>query len=1347
VKPLERGLAAAPWACPVLLAAWTAWPHPLWLGAAAVSVVASLRPAALTSRRATVAKVAVLAAVAVGLWGQGRDRRLAREFETYWEERLTAVFEILEQELADLLDRGIRAATTLASRAASGNPPTAAEVARLRRETGMTALALYGPGEPPRGMEPPSAPLALWDGVHRGRVPEAIQLGRAAYLYSERPLVSYFYVGVPVEGGGTAVAAQLLRADLPTGAAPDRDFAARMRARTGERIAITSPERADLERAEEGEVFDFASEAGVHFSVSLVRPRESERRAAELARTRRAVAVLLLGAWLLLALAAPAGPRRGWAAAASGLAIALLLPVPILPGIGRLAAPADVLLPFAPGATLGRLALVLAALVVLAGVARPVTWPGNRPALGAALVAVAFPVTVLAMESAASTGFLAGPGSPWLAYVVVVAGWASLVAWAALVLARRPGQRRVRVAVGLALVAGLVLAGSLVAAWRPGYGPAWLALWAAPLVVLRPAGPRGGAADALLAWSLALVLGTSAVLPHAWGSRLVARMEMAEAQVGRLGTRVDPHLQFLMERTASAADSLDRRGAGPVELLYESWHRGGLADAGYAIFLTLWSAGDVPQEELRVGFGPGNRPDVALGLLEEARDADTVLVRRYELPDAHYAVAVPLGGGRIVTGVVPPLRGAGGGPSLLGPLFGSLGTLQEDPVTMIPLLPSDVTTPGDSLRWERAGQGWQGELVLSYPGIRYHAHYRVPLPGGMVALARGTLVLAFILGALGLLWGLGRRVGDREARRDGMLRLVLASFRARVTFVLFAFFLLSNLIFGSLAYRTIAGASQRAARVLAERAANDAADTYSSVAGEILLLSRLVGTDLLEYRGGELREGSVEELVELGLYEGWVPFEVDRALDARESMLEVATTDLGAWEYVTAYRRLPDGDVVGAPVPLQAGATAVRSREVAHLLAFAVLLGAGLSLVLALLVGRTLARPIQTLRVASERVGSGNLSVRLPGDRLDEFGAVFEAFNRMVRRLRHARRALVRTSRRTQAVVEDVATGVLAFDQTGVVTLVNPRAHELLALPLQVGQRLAPIPGAEGELVHWIELYFRDGLREATTDLQTGARRIRVRARRIGRGQTPGGAVVSLEDVTDELRTERVLAWGEMARQVAHEVKNPLTPIKLSVQHIRRAWEDRRPDFGDILTRNADAMLREIDRLAAIAAGFSRLGAPGAGGEQPIGPVRLGEVVDEVMALYVAGEGPIRFVADVPAELPPAAARAPEVKEVLINLLENARAAIQEEGTVRVAGRSARDAVVLTVSDDGAGVPAAMLPRIFEPHFSTRSTGTGLGLAIVQRLVDAWGATVSVESEEGQGTVVTIRFRPSIIDR
>ncbi len=200
---------------------------------------------------------------------------------------------------------------------------------------------------------------------------------------------------------------------------------------------------------------------------------------------------------------------------------------------------------------------------------------------------------------------------------------------------------------------------------------------------------------------------------------------------------------------------------------------------------------------------------------------------------------------------------------------------------------------------------------------------------------------------------------------------VLGSFRARVTLALFGFFVLSIAIFGTLAFQTLSGAAERTATALAERLVEDGASGYLDVAGQMEILAQEVGADLLEYRNGELIEGSAEELVELGLYEGWVPEPIFRSLEDRTEVRGTYRASLARWAYVMAYRRLPDGDILATPVPVEAGATALRRQEVADLLGFAIVLGAALSLALAFLVGGTLTRPIETLQIASERVGSG----------------------------------------------------------------------------------------------------------------------------------------------------------------------------------------------------------------------------------------------------------------------------------------------------------------------------------------------------------------------------------------
>src|SRR5690606_31572025 len=135
---------------------------------------------------------------------------------------------------------------------------------------------------------------------------------------------------------------------------------------------------------------------------------------------------------------------------------------------------------------------------------------------------------------------------------------------------------------------------------------------------------------------------------------------------------------------------------------------------------------------------------------------------------------------------------------------------------------------------------------------------------------------------------------------------------------------------------------------------------------------------------------------------------------------------------------------------------------------------------------------------------------------------------------------------------------------------------------------------------------------------------VRMRLRRLSGDEGGGGAVIALEDVTAEMRTARVIAWGEMARQVAHEIKNPLTPIKLSVQHLRRAFEDQRPDFDRILQRNVDSILREIDRLSEISRAFARFGTPTAVAS-PLERVDAGQAVREVSTLYRGADGGVEI--------------------------------------------------------------------------------------------------------------------------
>src|SRR5438876_1038069 len=296
-----------------------------------------------------------------------------------------------------------------------------------------------------------------------------------------------------------------------------------------------------------------------------------------------------------------------------------------------------------------------------------------------------------------------------------------------------------------------------------------------------------------------------------------------------------------------------------------------------------------------------------------------------------------------------------------------------------------------------------------------------------------------------------------------------------------------------------------------------------------------------------------------------------------------------------------------------------QQEDLALVLIFATLAGLVVAVYLAGLAARGLARPVAALRDAAGAVGRGAPLPSFPPGAPREFEPVISAFERMAADVTRSQGALEEARRRTAQVLANVATGVIALDDGLRVTMANPRAAELLGAALTPGDLLPRAAPAEWLVVWNAVREFLDGTTEGIVEREfaVGGRQIRVQLAPLG--PAPDGCVVALDDATALTRAARGLAWGEMARQVAHEIKNPLTPIRLGIQHLQRAREKKDGrDFDATLAETAGRILAEIDRLDAIARAFSRFASPAAEA-LPLEPVDVHAVAREVVHLYTLG--------------------------------------------------------------------------------------------------------------------------------
>ena len=531
-----------------------------------------------------------------------------------------------------------------------------------------------------------------------------------------------------------------------------------------------------------------------------------------------------------------------------------------------------------------------------------------------------------------------------------------------------------------------------------------------------------------------------------------------------------------------------------------------------------------------------------------------------------------------------------------------------------------------------------------------------------------------------------------------------------------------------------------------------------------------IGADLnLFGADGNLVASSQEGLLAGGLIAATINSDSYVKVSLLGSNIALATEKAGRYSYQVAYLPVTSWAPVGEPATLgsdrndlyQHRARAVMSVPLVFLPEFysveiqkatSIVLGIFALLFVAtiglgLLLARGVFEPLRALLDGTRRISRGDLNVRLPMRRSDEIGIVMSAFNEMTEQLSESQRALEERRRYLETILANIGTGVISTGSDDRIRNVNSAAERILGI--EAGAAIGHTAAEMVEEAHAPEIFriLRDGRQSqapfvaSEVELRRDGRRATVKymLTQLNAEDRYLGSVFVFEDLTELIQTKKLSAWVEMARQIAHEIKNPLTPIRISTQFMQRAYEQKSDKFDQIFKEGSETIIQQVDVLKRIASEFSSYGRMQ---HLDVTPHKLSPLLDNIVTPYV------RNSAGVTVELQNTCPEAmvlidtEAVRKILTNLIENAMDAMANGGRLDVSCRresiDGNDFVRVSFCDTGPGLSDEAAEKLFEPYFSTKTTGTGLGLAICRSLSQEMGGDIDVRNAATGGVEAAV---------
>ncbi len=414
---------------------------------------------------------------------------------------------------------------------------------------------------------------------------------------------------------------------------------------------------------------------------------------------------------------------------------------------------------------------------------------------------------------------------------------------------------------------------------------------------------------------------------------------------------------------------------------------------------------------------------------------------------------------------------------------------------------------------------------------------------------------------------------------------------------------------------------------------------------------------------------------------------------------------------------------------------------------------------------RRLVVPIQQLMQGTRAVARGDFATRVPTPARDEIGFLVHSFNDMTQRLakasddaRLSQQQLERERRKLEVILARLSTGVLSLEADLRVRTANHAAGAILGVDLgsHVGESVVTLAEGKPLLAQFVgvaQAHLQQGdseWREQIMLRDEGGRRVLMCActELPGDLDSPSGYAIVFDDITALLQAQRDAAWGEVARRLAHEIKNPLTPIQLSAERLRRKY--LRPESGevDLLDRATHTIIQQVEAMKEMVNAFSEYARTP---RMDVGDVDLNALVAEVSDLYSHSERPLTIALSLSEDVPHIEADAGRLRQVLHNLLRNALEATEHQDAARVEISTSRvengetTLVEIKVADNGPGFQPTVKDQAFDPYVTSKPKGTGLGLAIVKKLVEEHGGQITARNREQGGAEIVILL-PMVVD-